>query len=327
MTLPRGALASSARQRRLAYSAWIAVCLIWGTTYLAIRVTLESIPPWLMSGMRWTTASAILFCYLAAKGERLPRVPWRSVLFLGATLLVLGNGGVVWAEQYVPSGLAAVVVAASPFWMVAVEAMRSDGEPLRVQTIMGLAVGFSGIMLLVWPDLTAGGSYGRGFVAGVVSLQVACIGWAIGSSYSRRHARDQNVLATTAAQMLAGGVSMFVIGIALGEWRLLHFTTRTAVALSYLTTIGAVGGFVCYTYALRHLPVSLVSLYAYVNPVIAVVLGVLLLHEPFDSRMSVAAALVFAGVGIVRAPGRSAEAREGREHAPLVRAAGAPRAR
>ena len=320
---------TTARERRLGYFAWIAVCLIWGTTDLAIRVTLETIPPWLMSGIRWITAGSLLSAYLAARGEAMPRLSWRGILFLATTLLVLGNGGVVWAEQYVPSGLAAVVVAASPFWMSGVEAFRRDSEPVTRRAIGGLIVGFSGILLLVWPDLTAGGATGRGFAAGVLSLQIACLGWSIGSSYSRRHARDQNVFATTAAQMLLGGVLMLALGTVLGEWRALHFSTRTLGALAYLATVGALGGFVAYTYALRHLPIALVSLYAYVNPVIAVALGVLLLGEPFDSRMAVAAALVFAGVAIVKTPHKHAEggAESHVTNESLARAAGAHRAR
>jgi drug/metabolite transporter (DMT)-like permease len=294
-------VSSSPRERRLAYFAWIAVCLIWGTTYLGIRITLETIPPWLMSGIRWIVGGSLLASYLLVRGEPLPsRRSWPGIAFLGATLLVLGNGGVVWAEQYVPSGLAAVIVAASPFWMAGVEALRADGETLTRRTIVGLTVGFGGILLLVWPDLTRGGATGRGFVAGVIALQIACLGWSIGSSYSRRHARSENVFMITAAQMLAGGVMMLAIGTVQGEWSALHFSTRTLIALAYLATIGALGGFVAYTYALRHLPVSLVSLYAYINPVIAVALGVAVLAEPFDSRMAAAAALVFAGVAIVR---------------------------
>ena len=294
------------RQHRLAIAAWIAVCLIWGTTYFAIRITLETLPPWLMSGFRWTTAGSIITAYLWSRGERLP-VPslWRGSAFLGFTLLVLGNGGVVWAEQYVPSGLAAVIVAASPFWMTAFEAFRSDGEPLTTRVTSGLAVGLMGIVLLVWPDLAAAGTGARGFLAGVISLQIACIGWTIGSSYSRRHARGENVLSTTAAQMLAGGVMMLVVGTITGEWRELHFVVRTTTALVYLTTVGAIGGFVAYTYALRHLPISLVSLYAYINPVIAVALGAAFLGEPFNMRMAFAAALVFVGVAIVKSPRRS----------------------
>lgn len=292
---------TSPRERRLAYFAWIAVCLIWGTTYLGIRISLETMPPWLMGGLRWIIAGALLAGYLLARGERLPSArAWPGIAFLGATLLVLGNGGVVWAEQYVPSGLAAVIVAASPFWMAGVEAFRSDGEKLTRQTIIGLTAGFGGILLVVWPDLAHGGAAGRGFVAGVIALQIACLGWSVGSSYSRRHARGENVFMITAAQMLAGGVMMLALGTLQREWHVLHFSARSAGAFAYLSTIGALGGFVAYTYALRHLPVSFVSLYAYINPVIAVALGVALLGEPFNSRMAGAAALVFAGVAIVR---------------------------
>jgi drug/metabolite transporter (DMT)-like permease len=222
----------TARQHRLAIAAWIAVCLIWGTTYFAIRITLESLPPWLMSGFRWTTAGSIITLYLWSKGERLPaRSLWRGAAFLGFTLLVLGNGGVVWAEQFVPSGLAAVIVAASPFWMTGYEAFQSDGEPLTMRVATGLAVGLLGILMLVWPDLSSSGSGARGFLAGVIALQIACIGWTIGSSYSRRHGRDENVLSTTAAQMLAGGVMMLAIGTATGEWRALHVVPRTTPPL------------------------------------------------------------------------------------------------
>jgi drug/metabolite transporter (DMT)-like permease len=161
-------------------------------------------------------------------------------------------------------------------------------------------VGFSGIVVLVWPDLTLGGSGNRGFLAGIIAIQIAALGWSLGSAYSRRHARTDNVLGSTAFQMLAGGLIMMAAGTVHGEWSDLHFTTRTAAALAYLATIGAIGGFVAYTFALRHLPVTFVSLYAYINPVIAVTLGVLLLREPFDSRMMAAALLVLAGVAIVR---------------------------
>ncbi len=155
-------------------------------------------------------------------------------------------------------------------------------------------------MLLVWPDLTLDTPGRRGFLMGMVALQMASIGWAIGSSYSKRHAPHDNVLGTTAYQMLAGGLMMIIAGTLRGEWSSLFFTPKTTFALAYLSTIGAIGGFVAYTFALRHLPVSFVSLYAYINPVIAVALGVLLLSEPFTSRMALAAALVFAGVAIVR---------------------------
>jgi len=301
---------SSPRERRLAWIAWIAVCLIWGTTYLGIRITLETMPPMVMAGLRWTLAGGLLAIYMASRGERLPRPSaWGGPLLLGFLMLVLGNGGVVWAELFVPSGLAAVIVASSPFWMAGVEALRSDGERMTRRTAAGLALGFFGIVVLIWPELAQGGRGGRGFVLGIIALQIACLGWSVGSSYSKRHGRSDNVFMATAAQMLAGGVMMLAIGTVRGEWATLAFSTRTAVAFGYLSTIGAIGGFVAYTYALRHLPTSLVSLYAYINPVIAVALGVAVLGEPFTPRMALAAALVFAGVAIVRAPRVPSQAR------------------
>lgn len=298
------------QQRRLAYFAWTTVCVVWGTTFFAIRVSLETMPPMIMGGLRWLIAGVLLASYVLASGEKLPPpTRWGGILLLGFLMLGLGNGGVVIAEQWVPSGLAAVIVASNPFWMATVEAALPDGERLRRNTILGLLLGFGGIVVLVWPDLTIGSAGHRGFLAGVIALQIASIGWSLGSSYSKRHARRDNVLGTTASQMLAGGMIMLTAATLVREWPHFYLTTKTTVALAYLSTIGAVGGFVAYTYALRHLPVSFVSLYAYINPIIAVALGVVFLDERFDSRMAVAAALVFAGVGVVRWPGQPASPR------------------
>jgi drug/metabolite transporter (DMT)-like permease len=293
--------ASTPKERRLAWFAWIAVCVIWGTTYLGIRICLETMPPMLMGGLRWIFAGGVLGLYMLTRGERIPRGrELRTAILLGFLMLVLGNGGVVLAEMYVPSGLTAVVIASSPFWMAGVEAVQPDGERITLRTVLGLLAGFSGIVLLIWPELMNGGAGGKGFLGGMIALQIACLGWSIGTSYSKRHARQENIFTATAAQMLAGGVMMLAIGTARGEWGALSFSTRSASAFLYLATIGAIGGFVAYTYALRHLPVTLVSLYAYINPIIAVALGVTVLGEPFTSRMAFAAALVFGGVAIIR---------------------------
>ncbi|MBA2301222.1 MAG: EamA family transporter, partial [Acidobacteria bacterium] len=158
----------------------------------------------------------------------------------------------------------------------------------------------AGILVLVWPDLALDRGADRRFLAGVIALRIACLGWALGSSYSKRQGRNDHILGTTALQMLSGGLMMFAAGTIRGEWQQLFFTSRTAASLLYLSTFGAIGGFVAYSYALRHLPVSFVSLYAYINPVIAVTLGVVLLGESFDLRMATAAALVLAGVAVVR---------------------------
>ena len=261
-----------------------------------------------------------------SRGERLPasRI-WRGAALLGFLLLVLGNGGVVWAEQYVPSGLAAVIVASSPFWMAGVESSRADGERLTWRIAARLRPRLLGIVLLVWPDLTHGASARRPASSlGMISLQIACLGWSIGSSYLEapraRRERAQRDGGADARRRRDDAR----LGTAHGEWRALAFTTRTAIAFVYLTTVGAIGGFVAYTYALRHLPVSLVSLYAYINPVIAVALGVAVLGEPFTWRMALAAALVFGGVAIVRRPGRGpqsaphGEPRDGQTRRPLI---------
>ena len=290
--------------RRRAYLAWAAVCLIWGTTYLAIRIALETIPPLLMAAIRWIVAGGLLIAILALRGERLPGPrAWPSLALLGVLLLGLGNGGVVWAEQTVPSGLTAVLVATSPFWMVGIDALVTGGEALTLRRVVGLIVGFIGIVMLVWPELRVGEG-GRGFLSGVIAAQVACVGWAIGSSHARHrgrgHARDENVLATAAFEMLFGGFSLLAAGLAMHEAGRLAFNPRTTGALTYLIFVGAIGGFTAYAYALKHLRVATVSLYAYVNPIIAVVLGTLILSEPFDARMGVAAAVVLVGMALVR---------------------------
>ena len=293
---------------RLAWLAWIAVCLIWGTTYLGIRIALETIPPAAMAALRWTAGGAIVSVIVWARGGRLPgRAAWPGLALLGLLLIGFGNGFVVYAEQYVPSGLTAVVIATSPFWMVTTEALLPSGERFARRSIVGLLVGFCGIVLLVWPDLRSTGA--GHFALGLVALQLACAGWAAGSAYSKRHRPSEDVLGATAVQMLFGGLMMAIVATVLGEWPTLAFTARTAGALTYLTVVGSVGAFVAYVYALRHLPVSTVSLYAYINPVIAVVLGALVLGEPFTIRVVAAAALVLLGLAIVRSSGRGSRPR------------------
>jgi drug/metabolite transporter (DMT)-like permease len=275
------------------------VCLVWGTTYLGIRISLETIPPLLMSAFRWIAAGSLLIAVLKMRGERMPlRRTWPSLALLGLLLLGFGNGAVVWAERTVPSGLTAVLVAMSPFWMVGIDAIMSDGEALTMRRVAGLLVGFAGIVMLVWPDIRLAG--GRAFLGGVIATQIACLGWAIGSTYARRRGQEENVLATAAVEMLFGGVLLLAAGLARGEWRMLAFNVRTSAALAYLVFIGAIAGFSAYAYALKHLPLATVSLYAYVNPIIAVMLGILVLREPFGARMLVAAAIVLVGMALVR---------------------------
>jgi drug/metabolite transporter (DMT)-like permease len=257
-----------------------------------------------MAAMRWITAGGLMVAMLALRGERLPAPrEWPSLALLGVLLLGFGNGGVVWAEQTVPSGLTAVLVATSPFWMVGIEALMTSGERITMRRLLGLVLGFAGIVMLVWPEISFGGG-GRAFLGGVIAAQIACIGWAVGSSFARQRGRGaasaENVLATAAFEMLFGGIALLIAAVALHEPARLAFTPRSGGALVYLIFVGAIGGFSAYAYALKHLPVATVSLYAYVNPVIAVVLGILVLSEPFDVRMIAAAAVVFVGIVLVK---------------------------
>lgn len=291
---------ADARTRRTAYLAWMAVCVLWGTTYLGIRIALETIPPALVGGLRYTAAGLLLSTILASRGERLlPISQWRGLALIGLLTICIGNGGVIWAEQWVPSGVAAVTVATSPFWMIGVESITHDGDPLSLRLLGGLLVGFAGILLLVWPDIV-GNTAGHQYLFGMVALQIACVGWAIGSSLSRRHARKENVLSAAAMQMTFGGLFMLAAATLRGEWSMLSFSARSVSAEIYLTLVGSIVGYSAYTYALRHLPMATVSLYAYANPVIAMVLGALLAGEPFGPRVILASLMVLTGSALVQ---------------------------
>ena len=292
---------SDTGHRRTAYLAWIAVCVLWGTTYLGIRIALETIPPALVGGLRYAAAGTLLIGILAARGEgMIPPPQWRGMALIGLLTICIGNGGVIWAEQWVPSGIAAVTVATVPFWMIAIEAFTRDADPLSTRLVLGLSVGFGGILLLVWPDIAAGNAAGHQFLIGIIALQIACVGWALGSALSRRHARKENVLSAAAMQMLFGGLFMLAAATARGEWSHLAFTPRTLFAEIYLTFVGSIVGYSAYTYALRYLPTATVSLYAYANPVIAMVLGALVASEPFGPRVLVASLMVLTGSALVQ---------------------------
>ena len=295
---------------RSAYLAWITVCVVWGTTYLGIRVALETIPPFLLGGIRYVIAGVLLAAILVARGDRLPgRAHWPGLLLLGVLMICLGNGGVIWAEQWVPSGIAAVIIASSPFWMAGIDAALPDGERITMPIVAGLLIGFAGIVVLVWPELSAGGALGKQFLGGLIALQIAEIGWSLGTVYSKRQGRHEpeaagaaqrSSLGGSALQMLFGGLVMLAIGTGRGEWSALWFTQRSAVALAYLTLFGSIVGYSAYMHAVKHLPVSTVALYAYVNPIIAVGLGALLLGEPLGPRVILGATLVLLGVATVK---------------------------
>jgi drug/metabolite transporter (DMT)-like permease len=283
-----------------AYAAWLVVCVIWGTTYLAIRIALETIPPGLLGGLRFTIAGTLLCAFVRLKGDRLPPLrAWPLQAVIGVLMLGVGNAFVVIAEQWIPSGIAAVSVASAPFWMSGIEA-AFGGERLTPRTLIGFVVGFSGIVVLVTPDLRMGSAGSGHFVLGIVLAQIACVGWSIGSTLSKRWTSQGSALAASAVQQLGGGLVILAVGLAAGEWSQLSFTARSLGAELYLIVFGSLGAYSAYVYALQYLPVSTVSLYAYINPVIAVILGTLVASEPFSPRLMAAGALVLIGIAVVR---------------------------
>jgi drug/metabolite transporter (DMT)-like permease len=234
---PRAIVTAPQKPNRKAYAAWLVVCLVWGTTYLAIAIAIETIPPLLMAGLRYIVAGAVLVAVLKIRGERMPSpAAWSRLALLGLLLLGFGNGGLVWAEQTIPSGFAALLVATTPFWMVGFDALMPDAERLNRRQIAGLIVGFIGIAMLVWPEMRAQHG-GRGFLEGVVAAEIACVGWALGSTYARRRGQDENVLVAASFEMIFGGLFLVAGGLVTQEWRHVVVTARTFGAWLYLVGI------------------------------------------------------------------------------------------
>lgn len=284
----------------LAYLAFVTVCVVWGTTYLGISVALESVPVLLVAGLRWMFAGVVMSALILASGRGLPGPRlWGPLALLGFLMNVVGNGLVVFAQQYVASGLTAVLIAATPFWSALVERLLPDGERFSQRSLFGLSLGFAGIVVLVWPEIANGGAGGGAFVAGVIAIQLACVGWVIGTSYARRHELGDNPFRSTALQMVFSGTMLLAAATLHGDWQQLSFTPRTIAAMLYLSIAGSLVAYSAYIYAIQHLPLQLVSLYAYINPIIAVTLGTLLLAEPLTTRIAIAAALVLIGTWIV----------------------------
>ena len=284
----------------LAYLSFVTVCVVWGTTYLAISVALETIPVLLVAGLRWMAAGVIMSGLMLATGRGLPKPRlWASLALLGFLMNIVGNGFVVYAQQFVASGLTAVLIATTPFWSALIERLLPNGERFSKRSLTGLALGFSGIVVLVWPEMSDGGGGGRSFVIGVIAIQIACIGWVIGTSFAKRHELGDNPFRSTALQMVFSGIMLLGAATANGDWAHVSFTPRTIAAMLYLSIAGSLVAYSAYIYAIQHLPLQLVSLYAYINPMIAVALGTLLLDEPLSARILVSALLVFAGTWIV----------------------------
>ena len=283
-------------------AAFAAVYLVWGSTYLAIRFAVETLPPLLMAGARFGIAGILLLCWSVARRKATwpTRTDWRTGLIGGTLLLVGGNGAVVWAEQRVPSGMTALLVAVVPVWMVLLDWMRPHGRRPPALVFLGLGLGMGGLALLVGTDSLHG--HGSVDATGASVLVIASLLWAAGSLYTKHAPPWSSVLNGSATQMLAGGgVLLLAAGLTgeLSQLDLAHASLRSLLGFLYLVTFGSLIGFTAYFYVLAHTTAAKAATYAYVNPVVAVFLGWALAGEPVTARTVLAAAVILGGVAII----------------------------
>jgi drug/metabolite transporter (DMT)-like permease len=300
-----GALSRSAKTRAGSPSArvWLAlvtVYVLWGSTYLGIKFAIETIPPFLMGSLRFLVAGAVLFVLAvrtsSSEGDRIGGPQLRATLFMGAAMLLGGNGGVILAEQYAPTGVVALLVATAPLWIAVIDRVVF-GRRLPVLVIVGLVVGFGGVAFLI-----GGPGPGRINLFGAALALAAPICWATGSVFTRHVQLPSRPLVAAAMEMLWAGGLFAIAGILTGELGRLHVqlvSTTSLLALLYLITFGSLVGFSAYVWLLRAAPLSLVSTYAYVNPVVAFVLGAIFLSESVGLRSVIAGGIILAAVALI----------------------------
>jgi drug/metabolite transporter (DMT)-like permease len=281
--------------------AFLSIYTIWGSTYLAIRFAIETLPPFLMAAIRFLIAGGVLCAWTRLRGAPSPsRANWKAATIVGGLLLLGGNGGVVKAEQVFPSGLTAVLITTVPIWMAIFELLRRDRIVPTPQVIFGLVFGFSGVVLLVGPGDLAGSSGLNPFWAGV--LIFASLSWAAGSVYSRKAPLPKTPLLGSGMEMLAGGVLLLVASLVSQEWaglQLSNVSLLSLVSFFYLVVVGSLIGFSSYVWLLTKTTTARVSTYAYVNPVVAVLLGYFLAGEQLTLRTLLASSVIVISVVVI----------------------------
>jgi drug/metabolite transporter (DMT)-like permease len=277
------------------------IYLVWGSTYLGIRIAVETMPPFLMAGTRFVLAGSLLLGFLKLRGAAWPDArQWRINTVIGTFLLLGGNGLVVWAEQSVPSGITALLIGVGPLFIVLTEWAWPGGTRPSLVTAFALLLGFAGVTWLAAPwDSSA---HGRIDPAGVAAILGACVSWGIGSIYSRHAKHGADALTAAALQMLGGGAMLLLAAVAHGDFAQFQFAAigrRSWLAFGYLVAIGSLVGFSTFVWLMKHSTPARVATYAYVNPIVAVFLGWLLLDEAIGPRTLVAAAVIVAAVAII----------------------------
>lgn len=277
----------------------MAVCFFWGTTYLGIRIALEGFPPLYLIAIRYTISGGVLLAGAAFSGLKLPRGRelWLTAI-CGVICIGIGNGGLATGEKYVASGLAALIYTASPFWMVGIDALLPGGLKPRLSTVGGLLVGLLGVGVLLVPAAAQSGWHG-GMTFGIVVLEISVVGWVAGALLQKRVEERSGALVRGAVQQLAAGLAVFVPA---SVFETLPHTvgTRPLLAVVYLVIFGSFIGFTSFVYAMAKLPVAIVSIYTFVNPIVAVFLGWVFYREHFGWREFIAMLIIFGGIAIVR---------------------------
>lgn len=284
------------------WSALIAVYIVWGSTYLAIRFVVETMPPFLAAGFRFLIAGGVLYAFSRLRGEKAPfRIEWRSAAIVGLFLIVGGNGAVMWAEQRVASGIAALMIASVPLWIALLDTIRPGGRRPDRWVALSVLAGFIGIIILIGPSQMVG-SEDQVDLIGVAVLLFAAFSWAVGSLYNRGARLPDSPLLATGMQMLAGSLGLILLGSVVGEWSQMDvtaFSTNSLLGFVYLVIFGSWVGFASYIWLLRVAPTTLVSTYAYVNPLVAILLGSLLAGEVLTSRVLMAAIFILGSVVVI----------------------------
>ena len=278
--------------------------IVWGSTYLAIRYAVQDLPPFLMSGARALIAGVLLYTWERARGAAVPsRLEWRSAAIVGVLLLTGGSGGLAWAEQWVASGVASLLVGTMPLWMVLFDVLRPGGQRPGWQAIVGVLMGFGGIVVLLRPA-QSGGDVESVDLLGAVIVLLAVFLWSIGSLYNRTAPLPSSPLLATAMQMLVGGAALLLLAALFGQWGQLNLaavSARSWWAFAYLTVFGSLIGFTTFIWLLRVAPTPLVSTYAYVNPLVAILLGHFMGGESLTARILTAAAIIVGSVILITA--------------------------
>jgi drug/metabolite transporter (DMT)-like permease len=297
----RSTMNTAPQSRSRIIVAFALLYVLWGSTYLAMRIVVRDMPPYVAGTLRYLAAGPVMLAVCALMGRRvsLNRRDFWQLLVISVLLLSTGNIGVLWGEEYVSSGLASLIVALVPIWVVMIEAWVFRAGRMTAKGLVGLAIGIAGLLVLLWPRIVSGTHLGQLELLGAGILAGASLLWALGSIFSHRFSLSVDVFASAAWQMTLAGVVNGAIALLTGQFQKTHWTRPALTGIGYLIVFGSWIGYTSYIYLLEHVPTPKVATYAYVNPIVAVFLGWIILHEQVDLYMLLGTVIIIASVWLV----------------------------